>query len=153
VLARFAGRGYTLVTTEAGLLPFTSGWRTVDAWGLNDPHIVHHGLSLAYLDANRPDVIMIHTTYSPIDPHPALEWDPGWNRMTRQLGDYAEAHRFTYVAAFGSVHETWNFYVRSTNPDACAITARLRAVRFVPLGSVYPLPDLLGTHPPAHCAR
>jgi hypothetical protein len=35
-LSQFAGRQYTVATTEAGLLPLYSGWQAVDPWGLND---------------------------------------------------------------------------------------------------------------------
>ena len=42
-LRAFEGRGYTLVTTEAGLLPYYSKWRSIDAWGFNDRHIAQAG--------------------------------------------------------------------------------------------------------------
>jgi hypothetical protein len=142
-LAPFAGRGYTLVTTEAGLLPFVSGWRAVDAWGLNDAHIAHEGLSDSYLEAVRPGVIATHATWSPSDPRPFVVWEPGWNEMTKQLDAYASSHGLVHVAAFGSEHETWNFYVNGELPEACVIARRIRKVRFVQLGGRTPLGDLV----------
>jgi hypothetical protein len=144
-LAPFASKGYTLVTTEAGLLPLISGWRTIDAWGLNDPSVVHQGLTVAYLNENHPDVIVVHSTYSPVDPRPSVEWLPGWNAMTKKLDSYADSHGFVRAASFGGFHETWNFYVLAHLPDACEIIDRIRAVHFVPLMSTRPLPDQIST--------
>jgi arabinofuranosyltransferase len=60
VLRDYAPRGFSLVTTEAGLLPLYSGWRAVDAWGLNDAYVAHRGgIDEEYLDRYRlhPDVL------------------------------------------------------------------------------------------------
>ncbi|HEY0785935.1 MAG TPA: hypothetical protein VGD62_08680, partial [Acidobacteriaceae bacterium] len=59
-MASFAGRHDTIVLTEAGVIPYFSGWRTIDAWGLNDAVIVHdpRGLTGEYLAQNHPAVIM-----------------------------------------------------------------------------------------------
>jgi hypothetical protein len=148
VLARFDGKGYTLVTTEAGLLPLVSGWRTIDAWGLNDPTIVHHGLTPHYLDGNHPDVIVTHAAYLPGRSRPDHEGLPGWNVMTQELDRYARTRGFVQAAGFGSLSETWNFYVRRDNPDACALVRAIRRVAFVPANHAGAVPDLVG---PVRC--
>ena len=43
MLSEYQGKGYVLATSEAGLLPFYSNWPAIDAWGLNDEWIAHHG--------------------------------------------------------------------------------------------------------------
>jgi hypothetical protein len=139
--APLASRGYTLVTSEAGLIPFYSRWRTIDAWGLNDPTVVHHGLTEAYLDTQGADVIMVHSPSTGPGPHG--RWLPGWNAMVATLQRYAASRGFVRAAAFGTVDETWNFYVRSALPDACDVARRIRAIRFVQPGTDRTLPDLV----------
>ncbi|HZP81914.1 MAG TPA: hypothetical protein VFB21_09775, partial [Chthonomonadaceae bacterium] len=56
----YAGRTYGLMVSEAGVLPFYSRWRTLDAHGLNDPEIAHHGLTWDRIDRFRPDVVEFH---------------------------------------------------------------------------------------------
>ena len=66
ILRDYRSRSYALVTTEAGLLPLYSTWRAVDAWGLNDAWIAHHGIiTEEYLDRYRPEVIVFHAYFSP----------------------------------------------------------------------------------------
>lgn len=65
-LQKFAEKNYTLATTEAGLLPYYSQWRSIDVWGLNDAWITHNKVvTSAYLDKYKPDVIMIHDLILP----------------------------------------------------------------------------------------
>jgi arabinofuranosyltransferase len=61
-LHQWKNRQYTMVLTEAGVIPYFSDWRVIDAWGLNDSHIEHdtRGLTAEYLDANHPAIIMFH---------------------------------------------------------------------------------------------
>ena len=69
VLRDYGRRNYALATTEAGLLPLYSTWRAVDAWGLNDAWIAHHGgITEEYLDRYRPEVIVFHAYFSPETP-------------------------------------------------------------------------------------
>src|SRR5439155_25037208 len=60
-------QGLSLATTEAGRLPYYSGWRTLDSYGLNDPVVATTGLTREYWLEYRPDVVLIHPTSS---------WDP-----------------------------------------------------------------------------
>ena len=73
VLRDYQRRNYALATTEAGLLPLYSTWRAVDAWGLNDAWIAHHGgITEEYLDRYRPEVIVFHAYFSPETPAAGL---------------------------------------------------------------------------------
>jgi hypothetical protein len=56
-LKPLAGKGYTLVSTEAGTLPLYSTWRSIDPLGLNDEYLAHHDgvLTDVYLDRYRPE--------------------------------------------------------------------------------------------------
>ena len=114
-LAPFAQKGYTLVATEAGWIPYFSRWRAIDPFGLNDEHVAHHGLDFDYLDEQHPDIIMYHQVKNP---HP-----PRWADMVTLLRDYAEARGFVLAAVVErkgpeDLHVYW---VNPRNPDADAL--------------------------------
>ena len=130
-LAPLKGRDYTMAVTEAGTLPYFSGWRTIDAWGLNDAHIMHdpNGMTDAYLDESRPAIIMYHVG---MENHDELRhvWlgdgglVSGPPRFNGPLSRYAVTHNYELVARWGAqpcnVH-IW--YVRRDIPDFAAIKA------------------------------
>jgi hypothetical protein len=138
MLRPYAGRGYTLATTEAGLLPLYSEWRAVDAWGLNDQWIAHHGgLSEDYLERYRPEVIAFHAYFSPA----ASAEDTGaesrglgrpWLEMVRTLQRYAERRGYALAAAFardpGDAHY---YYVRPDFPESARLVERIRRMRYL----------------------
>jgi len=69
MLADYRGKGYVIAVTEAGLLPYYSGWDAIDTWGLNDQFIAHNGgITMEYLDEYKPHIIMFHDYYSPLVP-------------------------------------------------------------------------------------
>ena len=125
LLRQYGDRGYVLATSEAGLLPLYSEWRTVDVWGLNDPWVAHHGqITEARLAQYRPHVVMFHAYFSPVVEPDATD---AWGRMTVVLRQYAERNGYTLAAAFGrSPYETHYYYVRPGFPDAAGITRGLR---------------------------
>jgi arabinofuranosyltransferase len=114
-LAPLAPRGYTMVVTEAGDLPFYSHWRTIDALGLNDSYIAHHKtFGDDYLDRFHPELIMVHMDSQfaqeflqgftiPPGPNPGL-------RTQEFLNNYAARHGYTLAAAFGSSPCNLHFY-------------------------------------------
>jgi len=59
MLNEFKDYNYTIMLTEAGIIPYYSEWRTIDAIGLNDPYIARNGLSLDYIKRVDPDVILL----------------------------------------------------------------------------------------------
>jgi hypothetical protein len=118
-LQPLAAKGYTIVVTEAGALPFYSQWQAIDALGLNDAYVAHapeHHISAEYLDQFHPEIIMIHLDVftSPIfaqtnvgDP-PTSDFG-GWNQQF--LSYYAKSHGYTLAAAYGlgqcNLHLYW----------------------------------------------
>jgi hypothetical protein len=122
LLADYRGKGYVIATTEAGLLPYYSGWDAVDTWGLNDPFIVHHGgLTADYLDEYKPQIIMFHDYYSPLVPPKLTEGNLAqkWFSMTILMKEYAESHGYILAAVFGdSPYDTHYYYVRPDFADS-----------------------------------
>jgi hypothetical protein len=121
--------GYTLVTTEAGLLPFYSNWTSVDAWGLNDSWIAHHGgVTAEYLDRYHPDVIMFHAYMTPEarNHESGRGLGPEWGRMTHTLERYAEEHGYRLVAVYQKNKiESHYYYVRRGLLDEASIVAAI----------------------------
>jgi len=69
MLADYRGKGYVIAVTEAGFVPYYSGWTAIDTWGLNDQFIAHDGgITEEYLDTYKPQCIMFHDYYSPLVP-------------------------------------------------------------------------------------
>jgi hypothetical protein len=137
VLREYSRRNFALATTEAGLLPLYSTWRAVDAWGLNDAWIAHHGgVTAEYLDRYRPEVIVFHAYFSPETPEsgPRIEGrslGPAWYRMVMTLKTYAESNRYTLAAVFGrNAWDTHYYYVRTGFPESAEITDRLRGLDY-----------------------
>lgn len=137
VLRDYAPRGFALVTTEAGLLPFYSEWRAVDAWGLNDPYVAHHGgIDETYIDRYRPEVIAFHAFFSPGVPDhggrvETRSLGPSWYRMVMTLKGYAERHDYELAACFGRhAWDTHYYYVRRGFHQSQEIVARLRALDY-----------------------
>ncbi len=138
LLRGFAGRGFTLVTTEAGLLPFYSEWRTVDAWGLNDSHIAHAGaVDEAYLDRHQPEIITFHAYFSPgVSDHGRRVENRSlglpWYRMVMTLKGYAEQRGYVLAACFGrNERDTHYYYVRPDFAQSAEIVARIRGLDYI----------------------
>ena len=137
MLREYAKRDYSLVTTEAGLLPLYSTWRAVDAWGLNDRFIAHNGdVTEEYLDRYRPEVIAFHAYFSPGVPQegPRVEnrsLGPRWYRMVTTLKAYAERNGYVLAACFGrNAWDTHWYYVRTGFFQSREIVARIRALEY-----------------------
>ena len=133
VLSHYAGKGYTLATSEAGVLPLYSEWRAIDTWGLNDPWIAHHGLITAqYLQQQRPEVIIFHASYSPgVVPAPNPHWfSPlAWHLMTLTLKSYAESHDYCLASVYGSARrDAFYYYVRRDFPDSARVIQEIRGM-------------------------
>jgi hypothetical protein len=126
-LGALHGRGYTLVTTEAGLLPFYSDWTSVDAWGLNDSWIAQHGMvTPEYLDRYHPDVIMFHAYVTPETRirESGKGLGPEWERMTHVLERYAHENGYRLAAVYEKNRtESHYYYVRRGLLDEASIVA------------------------------
>jgi len=132
-LSRFRDEGYTLATSEAGLLPLYSGWRSIDTWGLNDVRLARHALTSLDLAREQPAVIMFHAYFSPAS---TIAGAGDWFHMTNTLRRYAEERHYVLAACYGtSPYETHYYYVRPDLPDAAAIVRAIRVERYAWLGS------------------
>jgi hypothetical protein len=137
-LRGYAHRGFSLVTTEAGLLPFYSEWRAVDAWGLNDSHIAHAGsVDEAYLDRYQPEIVTFHAYFSPGVPDhgPSVETRSlgrPWYRMVKTLQHYAEQRGYVLAACYGRHRrDTHYYYVRPDFAQSAEIVARIRNLHYL----------------------
>ena len=87
-LGRLSERG-TIMTTEAGTLPFFSGWQTYDAWGLNTPEFAHRFVQPNDVERLKADVVVVHP--DPPEGCLARNWPPdgytdrSWPHLTRNL--------------------------------------------------------------------
>ena len=122
LLAEYRGKGYVIATTEAGLLPYYSGWDAIDTWGLNDQFIAHNGaITAEYLGRYKPEIIMFHDYYSPLAPPKLTEANLAqkWFSMTITMKQYAEANGYVLAAIFGdSPYDTHYYYVRPDFADS-----------------------------------
>ncbi len=133
LLAEYRGKGYMIATTEAGLLPYYSGWDAIDTWGLNDQFIAHNGsLTAEYLDQYKPEIIMFHDYYSPLVPPKLTEANLAqpWFRMTITMKEYAEANGYVLAAVFGdSPYDTHYYYVRTDFDDSKRLIQQISTMK------------------------
>ncbi len=133
LLAEYRGKGYVIATTEAGLLPYYSGWTAIDTWGLNDQFIAHNGgLTAEYLDKYKPQVIMFHDYYSPLVPPKLTDTNMAqpWFRMTITMKEYAESHGYVLAAVFGdSPYDSHYYYVRPDFADSERIVEQISSMK------------------------
>lgn len=133
LLAQYREKGYVIATTEAGLVPYYSGWTAIDTWGLNDPFIAHNGgITEEYLDRYQPHLIMFHDYYSPLVPPKLTEANLSqrWFSMTILLKTYAESNGYVLAAVFGdSPYDTNYFYVRPDFEDSQALIEQISSMR------------------------
>lgn len=133
LLSQYREKGYTIVVTEAGLIPYYSGWNAVDAYGLNDQWIAHNGgITAEYLDKFKPEVIMFHAHFSPFLPPKATAADLAepWFAMTYTLMTYAEENGYQLAAIFGdSAYDTHYYYVRTDFEDSRDIIRQISKMK------------------------
>ena len=133
LLAEYRGKGYVIATTEAGLLPYYSGWGAIDTWGLNDQFIAHNGgLTGEYLDRYKPEIIMFHDYYSPLIPPKLTEPNLAqkWFNMTITMKKYAEENEYVLAAVFGdSPYDTHYYYVKSDFADSERLVEQISSMK------------------------
>lgn len=133
LLAEYRGKGYVIATTEAGLLPYYSGWDAIDTWGLNDQWIAHNGgVTAEYLDRYKPQIVMFHDYYSPLVPPKLTDANlrQRWFGMTITMKDYAEANGYVLAAVFGdSPYDTHYYYVRTDFEDSERLIEKISTMR------------------------
>lgn len=91
-------RGHVMMPSEAGYLPYQSGWIAIDPLGLNDVTVAHEGLTTAYIASRSPDLIMFHVDTAEYRERWAPIGADRWERMTKMLYGYALEHGYRLVA-------------------------------------------------------
>jgi hypothetical protein len=123
-LSKYASRGYTMATTEAGQFPFYSKWNAIDTLGLNDAYIAHHGLSEAYLDRYKPELLLYHTHQVVAGPSggasdAVILASDELGQAGRIMQSYALHHSYTLAAAYGdSVCNLHFFWIKNDSQDS-----------------------------------
>ncbi len=124
----------TILTTEAGFIPFFSGWQTYDAWGLNTAEFAHAFIQPQDVSRINPDLVVMHPDY----PESCLrnnEWPAQgysartWPHLTRNLVLGTSTGQYElWLTSYGSEsyrhRERWRFgqgdrecwFVRQTSP-------------------------------------
>ena len=133
ILNKYAHLGYTIVATEAGLLPLYSNWHAIDPWGLNDAWIAHNnGITEQYLDKVKPEIIMWHDYFSPFTQPSPQRADDKWLTMVMKLKSYAEKNNYSLAAVFGdSPYNTHYYYVSSSIPEKDKIISDIRNINYM----------------------
>jgi len=93
-LAEFRPKGYTLMTSDVGALPYYSGWKTYDALGLADVTIARQGNSITYMQKIQPDLVLINVNTKDVA---SLEEHP----ERSMLKDFNQAEIYHYVQSSG----------------------------------------------------
>ena len=131
---------HTMAVTEAGLLPFYSGWTALDLWGLNNENIAHHGLSAQDLTRASPDLVMIH-------------WNPtstlkGWAQMESLALKWVHEHHYILAADYERAPDQQHLYFVKPVPRDRAIIAAVRIpdyfLGYAPAPDVAPRPTIPG---------
>ena len=131
LLHRYSDRGYTVATSEAGLIPFYSKWNAVDTWGLNDKWIAHNvKINEGYLELIKPEVISFH--FLGIRENSQSGWIKEWVEMTETMKNYAETHNYVLAAVYGPDQgNSFYFYVKNDLPERRNIIDEIRQVNFI----------------------
>ena len=126
ILSTYQDQNYTLASTEAGLLPLYSRWRTIDTWGLNDQWIAHNGtITEQYFEAIQPEVIMFHALCSPIVECNDTDWP--WHETVKTSMHFAEKNGYILAAVFGETpYNTHYYYVKPNFEDSDKIVTEIR---------------------------
>lgn len=144
-LKPYQSKGYTIATTEAGIIPLYSHWQAIDLWGLNDQWIAHHTyVSAEYLNRSKPEVIEIHGPTGFIPPEvrarPAGDIAQQWLVMVAILNQYLKDNHYKLVrsipdTAFRSHYSTgysYLYYVRPDFAQSKEIAGRLHDLKLPP---------------------
>lgn len=57
----FRDKGYTLLTGDAGALPYFSGWQSTEFIGVANPQLTHEGWQPDYLQDLKPDLVVLYS--------------------------------------------------------------------------------------------
>jgi hypothetical protein len=133
-LGRLSEQG-TIMTTEAGTLPFFSGWQTYDAWGLNTPEFAHRFVQPNDVDRLKADVVVVHP--DPPEGCLARNWPPdgytdrSWPHLTRNLVIGANRGEYElWLVSYGSEYYRGRKHWRYGEGDRECWFVRLDSPRY-----------------------
>ena len=149
-LGRIPDHG-TLLSSEAGIVPFYSGWRSVDPWGLNTAEFAHRFFQPEDVERLAPSLIHLHPDLGESCVAEA-DWrtpyaERGWPHLTRNM--IVGADRGVYdlwLTSYGSeryrLRRHWGYgegdrdcwLVRRDAPEREAVEGVLRRHHGVPAG-------------------
>ncbi|WP_446744102.1 hypothetical protein [Silvibacterium acidisoli] len=134
----------SMLVTEAGFLPYYSGWTVYDAWGLNTAEFAHRFIQPDDVTHLRPEIVVLHPDPDEsclVQPDwPAAFAGRTWKHMTRNLtigatGDGYELWLLSYGSEYHRQRMHWQYgqgdrecwFVRRDAPQHDAITRVLAA--------------------------
>ncbi|WP_263370031.1 hypothetical protein [Granulicella cerasi] len=131
-LSPYGPKGYSMISTEAGIMPLYSDWTAMDALGLNDEYLAHHQgvITAQYIDQYKPALIIYHSYYLGPTPAPSAafqaravkDFDSRLYTVDYTLRQYAEANHYKLAGIFAvqtcDFHYVW---VRPGLPDTDAL--------------------------------
>lgn len=132
LLNEYTNEGYSIALSEAGLLPFYSGWRCLDSWGLNDHRIALDGvIAGTYLANFQPDLIM----YDAYEESGITNINPIWasyGDMIDTLDDFIEKEEFELIAKYSSPlkDHAHYYFINPRIPDAAEIKDKIRTSNY-----------------------
>ncbi len=134
ILHEHADPNAVVVTTEAGYVCWKSGWRCIDAWGLNDKKIAHtHHPTQRELAEIAPLVLFVHAPTSPLMKSVSTgpSWSlRGWDAMTTPMIRFAEQHDYVLAAVVDpTLRDGYFVYVRPGEPDSESLIEAFGALR------------------------
>lgn len=106
--------GVVVANTEMGVIPFYSGLTCIDMAGLTDPHTAHHGISMAYLEKRKTDVVLFHRDVRGMSAK-------DWTRYTQPYGEVFLSKEFKNNFAFIGWQSGYHLYADKRSPKYGAI--------------------------------
>jgi len=130
ILAKYPDSGYTLATTEAGLLPIVSRWKTLDLYGLNDPEVGRLGVSVGHWNRYKPAVVLAHVDTADVSCDSLRDnWSSDYFRVIRETADYSIVaivkKRLYFNRSTGSFHI---YLLRNDLPEFEEISSALSSI-------------------------
>jgi len=125
ILREVDDRGqYTLAWGDAGVIPYESGWRTLDTYALCDERIAHRMVENAearVLEV-QPDVLMMYRMPMVAERFRAMDWD-----------NYTPVGPFPLMRGAGDRELDLAVYVRSDSPVAQAVKSGFESFAWHPV--------------------
>lgn len=130
LLSKWKAKGYTMAISEAGNLPHYSGWKAIDAWGLNNIELAHGADLLEMLQDKQPELMMVHDYNLPFMPRRVL--DPHWTAMCDAIHYHGDYGGYITAAIYGiHPYKIAYYYVKADCPDSEEIVKAIREMQYI----------------------